>query len=167
MKSIPLLPRYFRWIGLVFILCFFALSFFNMSVEKQWIVIPFKIFGGSTSIGDYSFPMLAILSEAGFFKIVDRDMNFTIQLLTIQLGLSFIAFSKNKIEDEMINSIRLYSWSWAIISSVVFMVLSTLFVFDGWYAVISFHCLSILLLIYILIFHISIYRLNRRILHEE
>lgn len=167
MKRVPLLPRYFRWIGLALIFCFIVLSLINLLVEKQWIVISVNSFGGTSSVLDYSFPMFALVSQAGYFKIIETDMNLTLNLLSIQVGLTFIAFSRNKIEDEMINSIRLYSWSWAVISSVVFMILATLFVYDGYYLVISFHYLTILLLIYNLIFHTSIYKLSRRASREE
>lgn len=117
---------------------------------------------------DFSFSTFAILGgEHGPFEIINTEMSLTLQLLSIFLGLSFIAFTKYKYEDEMINSIRLYSWSWSIISFAIFNVLLIAFVYGSWYISLAFLSPNIILLLYIIIFRFQIFKMNRRLAHEE
>lgn len=154
MKKIPLLPRYFRWIGLGLVFIF--------------LIITARLKGKEIVPSNFSFSTFAILGgDNGPFEIINTDMGLTFQLLSIFLGLSFIAFAKYKYEDEMINSIRLYSWSWSIISFAIFNVLLIAFIYGSWYISLAFLSPNIILLLYIIIFRFQIFKMNRRLSHEE
>lgn len=154
MKKIPLLPRFFRWIGLGLVFVFLITTARLKGME----VMPLN----------FSFSTFAILgSDGGPFEIINTDMVLTLQLLLIFLGLCFIAFSRYRYEDEMINSIRLYSWSWSIISFAIFNVLLITFVYGKWYLSLAFLSPNVILLLYIIIFRFQIFKMNRRLAHEE
>lgn len=148
MKKIPLLPRYFQWIGLIMLL----------------LMIPYKIYHDSISgirINTFVVYNDTPLQESGLFEIMEVDIGFTLFLLISLLGLTFIAFSKTKVEDEMIQSIRLYSWSWAILIMIGLGVLITLSIYGMTFVSFALLFGHILLLLFIIIFRLNYYRLNK------
>lgn len=148
MKKIPLLPRYFQWIGLIMLL----------------LMIPYKIYQDSISgirINTFVVYNDTPLQESGLFEIMEVDIGFTLFLLISLLGLTFIAFSKAKVEDEMIQSIRLYSWSWAILIMIGLGVLITLSIYGMTFVSFALLFGHILLLLFIIIFRLNYYRLNK------
>ncbi|WP_344675562.1 hypothetical protein [Sphingobacterium kyonggiense] len=148
MKKIPLLPRYFQWIGLIMLL----------------LMIPYKIYQDSISgirINTFVVYNDTPLQESGLFEIMEVDIGFTLFLLIGLLGLTFIAFSKTKVEDEMIQSIRLYSWSWAILIMIGLGVLITLSIYGMTFVSFALLFGHILLLLFIIIFRLNYYRLNK------
>ena len=150
MKKIPLLPGYFKWVGIA--LTFLSLSLYFYDSEKRAVDLRSKVFA---IVDDTPF------RETSILKIVDTEITLTLILVTSLLGLAFIAFARRKVEDEMIRSLRLYSWSW----SVAVMMLMSLFFIVFFYGLsfLSFTLMFpyLLLLSYILIFQISLSRLNR------
>ena len=159
MKKIPLLPRYFRWIGIVLFLTGLIYHLCN-----YFIVFPGYTFYLKTLViyGDgHGF------DEETWFSFREVDFGLTFILTSYLIGLTLIAFSRNKVEDEMINSIRLYSWSWSIIAALVFSFLSTAFVYGVAYLSFSFLYIQFMLIMYILLFWLNIWKMNRRLAHEE
>lgn len=148
MKKIPLLPRYFQWIGLILLL----------------LMIPYKIYQDSISgirINTFVVYNDTPLQESGLFEIMEVEVGFTLFLLISLLGLTFIAFSKTRIEDEMIQSIRLYSWSWAILIMIGLGILITLFIYGMTFVSFALLFGHILLILFIIIFRMNYYRLNK------
>lgn len=148
MKKIPLLPRYFQWIGLILLL----------------LMIPYKIYQDSISgirINTFVVYNDTPLQESGLFEIMEVDIGFTLFLLISLLGLTFIAFSKTKVEDEMIQSIRLYSWSWAILIMIGLGILITLSIYGMTFVSFALLFGHILLILFIIIFWMNYYRLNK------
>lgn len=148
MKKIPLLPGYFQWIGLILLL----------------LMIPYKFYQDSISgirINTFVVYNDTPLQESGLFEIMEVDIGFTLFLLISLLGLTFIAFSKTKIEDEMIQSIRLYSWSWAILIMIGLGILITLSIYGMTFVSFALLFGHILLLLFIIIFRLNYYRLNK------
>ncbi|MGV6946909.1 hypothetical protein [Sphingobacterium kyonggiense] len=148
MKKIPLLPRYFQWIGLILLL----------------LMIPYKIYQDSISgirINTFVVYNDTPLQESGLFEIMEVDIGFTLFLLISLLGLTFIAFAKTKVEDEMIQSIRLYSWSWAILIMIGLGILITLSIYGMTFVSFALLFGHILLILFIIIFRMNYYRLNK------
>ena len=151
MKTIPFLPRHFIWIGTILCVLSLIAYFYQSIVHLDGIFI--KTF---VLIKDVPF------EEKGVLKWMETDILLTVLLITFLIGLSFIAFSKTKIEDEMISSLRLYSWMWAIIIMLIISLFFTLFVYGMTF--LAFSCLfaHLLLAIYLIIFYINFLKLNRR-----
>ena len=157
MKKIPLLPRYFRWIGVILFTLTLVLYVID-TIER-----------GGEGIYTKSFVLIndPFMSEKGFLKFMEVEITLTLFLSLTLFGLAGIAFSRNKVEDEMINSVRLFSWSWAIIYALIFCFIATVFVYGTTFVRIISLFPQELLLFYIIIFHISIFKLNRKTAVEE
>ena len=85
-----------------------------------------------------------------------------IAIIGTLIGLYMVAFSKEKIEDEFINSLRMDAMIKAIILNCVVIVLASLIIYGGWYI----YTLSItqyfVLLAYIIIFRYNINKYSCR-----
>ena len=85
-----------------------------------------------------------------------------IAIIGTLIGLYMVAFSKEKIEDEFINSLRMDAMIKAIILNCVIIVLASLIIYGGWYM----YTLSItqyfVLLAYIIIFRYNINKYSCR-----
>lgn len=151
-----LLPSYFKVIGwiisvpsaLVLLPVAFIIpynpppsSFFAASMTERWWVI-LDIFIGEKSMA-------------------------TVCMILLMAGLLFIAFSKEKIEDEYITKLRGDSLIWAVIvNSVLIMVLSVT-IFGGWFLFVSFFNLYTVLVLFIIKFKIELNRSKKQSLNEE
>lgn len=144
MKSIPLLPRFFQWMGLILVL---------MSLLSK-------------QIATLNISMFAVFSHQGNFRFIHTDAGLTIFLTTSILGLLFISFAKRKQEDEMINSLRLFSWSWSIIISFISFLLITIFVYDSDYLIVMYFP-HLILGLFLILFNIQLFKIGRRVAHEE
>lgn len=85
-----------------------------------------------------------------------------IAIIGTLIGLYMVAFSKEKIEDEFVNSLRADAMIKAIILNCVIIVLASLIIYGGWYV----YTLSItqyfVLLAYIIIFRYNINKYSCR-----
>ena len=87
-------------------------------------------------IGIILFPIgfiIWIITQRGLFN---TDLNHTMKVITLTLsffsflfGLYFISFSKEPIEDEYINSVRLKSFQISSITQMVFFLISFIIMF--------------------------------------
>ncbi len=152
------MPRYFRWVGLLLIITSLALYFTDAFRDRSK---PREIF-----IKTFVFINDTPMSQSGFFKIMKVDLLLTLIILTMLLGLSCLAFARRKVEDEMINSIRLYNWSWAMIVMNILNSVVTIFVYGMTFVAFSF-LIAHQLFTYIVFFSINIWKMNRRSGHEE
>jgi hypothetical protein len=159
MKTIPLLPRHFRWIGLLFVIASLALYVSDALRDRST--------SGGLIVKTFVFIDDTPGNPPALFQLKEVDLLLTLILVTLLIGLSCIAFCKRKTEDEMINSIRLYSWSWSVILMIVFGIIVTIFVYGMTFVTFAFFFGHLLLLTYISIFNLNIWKMNRRIVHEE
>lgn len=159
MKTIPLLPRYFQWIGLLFVAMGLLLCF-NDAIRDRSLT-------GGLFLKTFVFIDDTVGSPPVLFQIKEVDLLLTLILVSLLIGLTSIAFCRSKVEDEMINSIRLYSWSWSVILLVIFGILMTVFVYGMTFIMFALFFGHLLLLTYIVIFKINIWKMNRRSKDEE
>src|SRR3982074_1325476 len=107
MKSRLLLPPRCKIIGLI-------------------VLIPSIILGIFYRFWDFSFDFLTIyLGPKNVFG--ESPINFTdeIALTGLILGLLFIAFAREKNEDEFIHHARLEGWQWAVLINYGLLLLAT------------------------------------------
>ncbi|MCL1968449.1 MAG: hypothetical protein FWF65_02620 [Bacteroidetes bacterium] len=159
MKKSFLLPNYFKLIG-------------SLLAFPSLIILILNIFEIITLNFDFNFYGL---SYHGFFNASSQricsmnDTNFvtTILPIIIVIGLVFISFSKEKLEDEMITEIREKSFGWSIIVSSILFVLGTLFIYDIVYLYFLGSFIYLILLLFILKFHVELLRLKKITRNEE
>ena len=160
MKKDYLFPHRFKWIGwslfLPFALLFFVGPMCTNAIDDDLI----------------SFPTLVI--EAGFqhdaelFVGVQREGMFDeICIVAMSLGLLFVAFSREKDEDEYVEHLRLHSFVWAIKANTVLLILGTWFFFGGLYLWFILFWLISLFLIYIAKFQWELRKMRKEGGDEE
>ncbi len=158
MKTNLLLPHSFRmvgWImlalmvvpGLMIVFGNFELSFLDMDV--------FTVY-------DSGFPGINT-----YFSMTDNNLTNEVVGILFLLGAVFVAFSKEKMEDEFIAKIRLDSLLWAVYLNYAILLFCFLFFYGfGFMAVMILNMYSVLLF-FIIRYHIVLIRYKRIESHEE
>jgi peptidoglycan/LPS O-acetylase OafA/YrhL len=138
MEFTLLLPNKFKKVGLLLLLPSFILGIFNLYYEFEFGFLTIE----NTAKGDFG-----------------GDINLTDELAltgTI-LGLLFIAFAREKQEDEYIESIRLKSLQWAVLVNYFLLLIATWLVHGGhgftFIDVMIYNMLTVLI-IFIVRFHL-------------
>lgn len=164
MKKSYLFPNYFKKIGLAIISVILLLIVLHavelIDVDK----ISFKTFA---IMEDRSIFGSGNSEESIFFKIVDCNF-YTIFLVTLGIGVIFVTFSKERIEDEYISKIREQSLVWAILISSFINILIALFIYGFPYLTYMIYISPFLLFVcYFFKFNFEIYKLKKSLRDEE
>ena len=87
-------------------------------------------------------------------------MNFTdeIALTGIILGLLFIAFAREKKEDEFINRTRLESWQWAVLINYILLLIATWAIHGLAFIDVMMYNMLTIPIIFIVRFHYVMYK---------
>lgn len=106
-----------------------------------------------------------IYDEGKWFTLIENTIDQEIIIISRLIGFYFIAFAKEKIEDEMINNIRLRAMMIAIICQISLQISMELFLYNDTY--LQYFGLSFfsLLPIYIIVF--QAYKLKIKLSNEE
>ncbi len=107
-----------------------------------------------------------LLFSSVYFEISEHNVNYTLTSLLIVIGGLLVAFSKEKIEDEFIQSIRLKSFQLAILINYLLVLFALFFIYDFFYLYFLLLNVYTPLLIYIILFRINIYKAQIKN-HEE
>jgi len=112
-------------------------------------------------------------------EILNGDsITATIQAVFLMLGLVYIAFSKEKMEDEYIAKVRGDSLIWAVIANnvIIGVILSLsafrewlpyVTVFRGWFPYVLFFNFYTVLILYLIKFNLALSHLKKRMKNEE
>lgn len=156
----------------------------NRFKKIGWIIfIPSAILGfyilKTGEVPDFfNIPVLAFIHESFidtnastvnnfFFKVIENNVLDEILLILSIIGALFIAFSKEKHEDEFINKIRLNSLVWATYVNYVILIISTIFVYDMTYFWVMILNMLTILVIFIVRFNWQLMKLKKEVSHEE
>lgn len=158
MKSSLLLPNKFKLLG--------------------WILfIPSFLTGLNILITGYEFPFLQTnvftifpeiqAVEPSTIWIINTNITFTIVGLVFIISSLFIAFSKEKNEDEFIASIRLKSLLWAVLVNYLLLILAFLVIYElNFLSVMTYNMFTVLLL-FIFRFHYLLFRSKAALTNEK
>ena len=113
MKSKFLLPTHYRRIGWIIFIPFLILGIFSLHMEFEFDWLDFRMRAGG-----------------GMFDNPEIE-NFTNELASIGvlIGLIFIAFTREKVEDEFMMKLRLESLMVAVLANYVLLFFAILFVY--------------------------------------
>lgn len=153
MKSSVLLPPKYKWIGIIVLVPSLVLG----------ILVRFKEFTFSfLTLKDRGNPLV---SEKGF--TLEEDINFTdeIALTGIIIALLFIAFAREKQEDEFIGKLRLESLQWAVVVNYILLIIATWLVHGFSYIDVMMYNMLTILIFFIIRFHLVLFR-NRSSITE-
>jgi hypothetical protein len=156
------------------------LLFPNRFKRIGWILlVPSTILGILVIFSDFSFDFLdlkvfAIYSGTGFFgdsnvMLEFKDNNFTDEVAGILfiIGAIFVAFSKEKQEDEFIAKTRLESLVWATYANYTILIFCFLFFYGmGFFWVMIINMFTILIF-FIFRFYLILYMSKKSLSHEK
>ena len=151
-----LLPTYFKVIGWI-ISVPSALAVFIYLFSKPWDALPPQPFQFFSELWHRIF---------GIFSC-DSIKVATICMVLLMAGLLFIAFSKEKMEDEYITKLRGDSLIWAVIANAVLMIILSATVYGVWFLYVAFFNLYTVLILFIIKFNIALNCLKKRSGNEE
>jgi hypothetical protein len=130
------------------------------------LLIPSLLLGALVRFADFTFDFLDLpfgnkASSDSFLKL-DNTINLTdeLALTGIIVGLLFIAFAREKQEDEYINTMRLESLQWAVLINYILLLAATWLVHGFAYIDVMMYNMLTVLIIFIIRFHLVL-RKNR------
>jgi hypothetical protein len=125
-----------------------------------FIFIPFLILGIAVRFYDFGFTIFQFQVKVnnGIFDNNRQDLTDELALTGLIVGLLFIAFSREKQEDEFIGKIRLESLQWAVLINYILLLIATWMVYNFSFIDVMMYNMLTVLLIFILRFHIILWR---------
>lgn len=126
------------------------------------LFVPFAVLCLICLFGDVDVNLL----ETSVFSVIPwgitKDSLFDeLSMIGLTLSLLFIAFSREKDEDECIVNIRSNSLIWATMTGYFLLILCTMLIYDISYLNFVFIDLFMILILFILKYHIELYRFRR------
>lgn len=100
------------------------------------------------------------------FKIRISDITVSIVMIGLIISLLFVAFSKEKIEDEYVSRIRERSLVWAVVINYIIIIVGILFMYDMTFFYLLLLNLVTMLLLFIFKFNYEINQ-SRKALSDE
>lgn len=140
MKSNLLLPNRFKTIGIL-------------------LLIPMLALGIAGQFFDFRFAFLKMPGAPGITDfIIEQNLTDEVFLTGIISGLLFIAFAREKQEDEFINKLRLESLQWAVIINYILLLIATWAIYGTYYLDVMIWNMLTILAIFVIRFHIVLYK---------
>lgn len=152
----------------------------NKFKKVGWLIlIPSSIIGLVTLISayepsflDFNIPAifvdeLTLSDNQRLFGIVNNNILNDILGILIIVSSLFVAFSKEKSEDEYISKIRLESLVWAVYVNYAILLFSFLFIFDFSFLYVMIFNMFTVLLFFIIRFNWQISKLKKSAGYEE
>ena len=144
-----LFPHQFRVIGWVLAIAAVALYV----AEKIWFP-------------DLTFKLPALYDDGPFgsdpeFFVMATTTILSIIIPILTIGLIFIGFSKEKVEDEFVTHVREQSLVWATYITAVLFILATLLVYGASCIVVPYMVFYVFLILFIIKFRIEVHRFNK------
>ncbi|MGZ5133641.1 MAG: hypothetical protein ACXWCG_00770 [Flavitalea sp.] len=135
-------------------------------LPNRYKFIGFTIFLVSLVLGimvrfsEFQFEALTIVVKGKRATEFDSSLNFTDEfaLTGIIISLLFIAFAREKNEDEFITKTRLESWQWAVLINYILLLLATWAVHGLAFIDVMMYNMLTIPIIFIIRFHYVLYR---------
>ncbi len=128
-----------------------------------WLIfVPSVVLGLATLYAGLAIPYLTISVQDSLNAL---ENNYTDELagVGIIIGLLLIAFSREKIEDEMIGQLRLEALQWSVYANYLVLGIAILTVYDGAFFTVMIYNMFTILLVFIGRFRWLIYRNNHQL----
>ena len=145
LKSIYLFPNTLRFVGIFLVIVGIALTVFRFYYGQKPDWLDVKVFAIYSSF-----------LQQKYFSFITNNILEELAGLSLFIGLFFIAFSKEKYEDETVMEIRIRSFFYAFYLNTFLTIFSFLFIFGlgfAYYLVINIFSF---LLLFIFVFHYKI-----------
>lgn len=154
MKKNYLFPNSFKIVGLMLtIIALLAAIVYAIWFNECRIKMPSIYYDGV-------FELFHSNETKGFFVIATcSPLSIILPILTI--GLIFLGFSKEKVEDEFVKSVREQSLVWATYNSAILFIIFTLTIYGSTYLYVIYSIFFIFLILFIIKFRIELHKANK------
>lgn len=154
MKKNYLFPNSFKTVGLaITVIALLAAIVYAIWFNECRIKMP-------TIYYDGVFEIFHSDETKGFFVMATcSPLSIFLPILTI--GLIFLGFSKETVEDEFVKSIREKSLVWATYTSTILFIIFTLTIYGSIYLYVIYSIFFIFLILFIIKFRIELYKANK------
>jgi len=113
-----LLPHKFKFVGIVIFIIGMIGAYLRFYLGIKPTVLNVSVFAVYSSFLDTK-----------TFSVITNNISDEIIGLLLSLGLIFINFSKETFEDEIVNSLRLRSFYYSVLTNTIIMIFSILFIY--------------------------------------
>ena len=158
MNTNYLLPRSLRPIGWAMLIPGLILGFLTVLNDWQPNIFEWKVFALYTD---------EIMGETGFLKWIENNVLNEVLGIALIVGGIFVAFSREKVEDEMIQSLRLESLVWAVYANFIILLLAILLLYEIAFLWVMIFNMFTVLLFFIVRFQWKLNKLRKSTDHEE
>src|SRR5574344_1342205 len=161
MKKTFLFPTYFKKIGWAVILANVVLVVIFSVILKQsdFFSIKFPSIWGDMGMFDDV--------NSHWFQMVDADYLTTLLPALLMIGLCFVAFSREKVEDEYIVHIREHSLVWSVMIGCALYLFLDLFFYGFFFLYVWIFYIYVFLILFICKCHYELYSLKKSLKREE
>ena len=151
METTYLLPNRFNYFGWILISLAILLWSSYLITNEEFSILNFNVF---------SIANTEILKPTNYFTLIEVNLTTTIVGVLFIMGGMFVAFAKQKTEDEFIMKLRLLSFQWAILINYSLLLLCFVFIYDlAFFSVMVYNMFTVLIL-FIFRFHYLLYKFN-------
>ncbi len=158
MKTHYLFPNRFKKIGWLLFISGIILGVVSEISQSDFAFLNVKVF----AIADQ-----AIFGKTVFFTISESNILGEIVGLLLIIGAIFIAFSKEKSEDEFISRIRLESLVWATYINYAILIFTIVFIYGLAFLDVLVFNMFTLLIFFIIRFNWVLYKTKKQVRDEE
>jgi len=151
MNASILLPHYYRKIGWFILVSGMLLGILALSGYEP-ALLNAKVF---------SFVSSELFGPSHYFQFVQANLLLSLSAVLFIAGGLFIGFSKEKIEDEFIASIRLSSLKWAVIIHYLLLLSAFLFIYGTAFLTVMLLNMFTTLIIYIARYYYLCYKYSK------
>jgi hypothetical protein len=149
MKNQLLLPNRFKKWGWALLIPAIILGAISLANSYEWLPLNVTI---PTLINE------ELMEPTRFFSMTHTNITNTLIGLLFVAGGLLVSFSKEKNEDEFIQSLRLSSLSWAVLVNYLLLALAFLFIYGMAFLQVMIYNMFTTLIIYIVRFNYVLYR---------
>lgn len=137
----------------------------SLLLHNKFKTIGFLLLVASLTLGilvhfrEFEFGFLTVVLEKKAVRVFDDKINFTDEfaLSGIIIALLFIAFARERTEDEFINRTRLESWQWAVLTNYILLLIATWSIHGFAYIDVMMYNMLTIPIIFIIRFHYVLY----------
>jgi hypothetical protein len=140
-----LLPHKFKFVGIVLFIIGMIGAYLRFYLGIKPTVLNVSVFAFYSSFLDTK-----------TFSVITNNISDEIIGLLLSLGLIFINFSKETFEDEIVNSLRLRSFYYSVLTNTIIIIFSILFIYGFAFVNVFIINLFSQLILYQLFFRLSL-----------
>lgn len=157
MKLIYLLPYSFKKVGWLLFLASVILLVLGMMLNLDSSYFTFRVFSVYSS---------KLFGPSDWFAIHPEEVAYTVVSCLFITGALFIMFSKEKVEDEFIMSIRMNALMWAVLIHFTLLLILFITVYGINFGYVVIYNIYTLLVIFILRYYYLLYQYKNQFSEE-